>query len=530
MKVFHRFISITPLLNSFKERRVRMRRKNSMLHNLLTSSISPIFVFGLILLFSCALLLTACSREEEKTKTPEKASIATPPPSAPEYGEMKTPADLSSAIVWVAKKTIPAVVHIEVVQSQEVVNPFVPFENDPFFQHFFNFPKMPRKFKRELKALGTGMIMDSQGHILTNYHVVGGATKIQVLLASGELYSAKIIGTDPKTDLAVIQISAGESLPYVTFGDSDKIEVGEWVVAIGHPRGLDQTVTQGIISAKHRTGIMDPSSYQDFLQTDAAINPGNSGGPLLNIRGKVIGINSAIMSQSGGFEGIGFAIPSNMALYIADQLIAHGKIERGWLGVSIQDLTPQLAEAFKIKRVNGALIAGVVKGSPADKAGIKRGDIVILFNGKEILNASTLQNEVAITAVGQKAKITVLRDGKKIDIEVVIGNLKDEIKLLSSSVKERLGIKARLVRSRDVTKYDLGSKKGVVITWVDPNGPLGKLGFETGDIILKINGQDIKSLEDFESLVNVLKPHQKISVLAIDHRTGNEGYIEVVVR
>jgi len=246
----------------------------------------------------------------------------------------KGPADLRTAIVEVAKKNIPAVAHIEVTARQEVIVPSTPFENDPFFRFFFDFPQRPKKFKRELKGLGSGMIIDREGHILTNNHVVGGATEIEVLLDSGKKYRARLVGTDPKTDLAVIKISASEPLPHVTFGDSDKVEVGEWVVAIGHPRGLDQTVTQGIISAKHRRGIMDPSTYQDFLQTDAAINPGNSGGPLLNLDGEVIGVNAAIASESGGFEGIGFAIPINMALHIAKNLIAHGKVKRGWFGGS----------------------------------------------------------------------------------------------------------------------------------------------------------------------------------------------------
>jgi len=220
--------------------------------------------------------------------------------SAPAAEQPKS-VDLRTAIVHVAKETIPAVVHIEVTQSQEVANPLLPFSTDPFFRRFFNAPQMPKKFKRETKGLGTGMIIDGQGHILTNHHVAGGADKIDVVLSDGRQYSAKRIGTDPKTDLAVIKISAEGPLPYVSFGDSDKVEVGEWVVAIGHPRGLDQTVTQGIISAKHRQGISDPGSYQDFLQTDAAINPGNSGGPLLNLQGEVIGVNAVIVSESGGF-------------------------------------------------------------------------------------------------------------------------------------------------------------------------------------------------------------------------------------
>jgi len=221
--------------------------------------------------------------------------------------------DLSTAIIQVAKQNLPAVVYVEVTESREVANPMLPFESDPFFRRFFGVPKMPKKFKQEMKGLGSGMILDAEGHILTNFHVAGGATKLEVVLADGSKYPAKLVGGDSKTDLAVIQISAKERLPHITFGDSDKVEVGEWVVAIGAPRALEKSVTQGIISAKHRRGVTDPTSYQDFLQTDAPINPGNSGGPLLNLYGEVIGVNAAIATQSGGFEGIGFTIPSNMA-------------------------------------------------------------------------------------------------------------------------------------------------------------------------------------------------------------------------
>jgi S1-C subfamily serine protease len=233
-------------------------------------------------------------------------ALAAPAPAAP--GDAL---NLSTAIAQVAKQNIPAVVHIEVAQRQELANPMLPFENSPFFRYFFNLPRMPRKFKREMKGLGTGMIMDEQGRILTNNHVVGGATEINVLLADGKTYPAKPVGADPKTDLAVIRIAAKDPFPHVTFGDSDAVEVGEWVVAIGHPRGLDQTVTQGIISAKHRQGITDPSSYQDFLQTDAAINPGNSGGPLLNMNGEVVGVVQAVPSEGIGYA---YAIPVHILL------------------------------------------------------------------------------------------------------------------------------------------------------------------------------------------------------------------------
>ncbi len=242
---------------------------------------------------------------------------------------------LVNAIQNVAKKAIPSVVHIEITGKQSVANPLVPFENDPFFQYFFGNQKMPKNFEREVQGLGSGIIIDSQGHILTNSHLVNGATNMTVVLSDGRRFSGRsvrVIGVDTKTDLAVIQIMSGERFPFASFGNSDKVDVGQWVVAIGHPEGLDQTVTQGIISAKHRKGISDPSSHEDFLQTDAAINPGNSGGPLLNLNGEVIGVNAAIMSQSGGFEGIGFAIPSNMALSVARQLTSSGKVRHHRLG------------------------------------------------------------------------------------------------------------------------------------------------------------------------------------------------------
>jgi serine protease Do len=438
--------------------------------------------------------------------------------------------DLSTAIIQVAKRTIPAVAHIEVTEKQEVVNPLLPFEGDPFFKRFFNIPKMPKKFKRELKGLGTGMILDPQGHILTNHHVAGGATKIEVLLSNGERYPAKLIGSDPKTDLAVIKISATQSLPHVTFGDSDKVEVGQWVVAIGHPRGLDQTVTQGIISAKHRQGITDPSSYQDFLQTDAAINPGNSGGPLLNLRGEVIGVNAAIASQSGGFEGIGFTIPSNMALHVAKALIAHGKVERGWLGVSIQDLTPELAKSLHVEALKGAVVAEVVKGGPAEKAGLRKDDIIVAYRGKEIPDSGMLRNEVADTPIGQEAKVTVLRKGQKEELNVRVGSLEEATKILAASVNERLGAEVRPLTSQESERYGLDANKGVAIESVDKKGPLGQAGFEVGDVILGINNEPIEGVDSFVQLISSLKPNQKITLLALDHRSGNMGDVQVTIR
>jgi serine protease Do len=454
--------------------------------------------------------------------------IATLLQSVPALG--KAAPDLSTAIVEVAKKNIPAVVHIEVTERQEVANPLLPFESDPFLRRFFDIPKMPKKFKREVKGLGTGMIIDAQGHILTNHHVAGGATKIEVLLSNGQQYDAKLVGTDPKTDLAVIRIFAKESLPHVAFGDSDKVEVGEWVVAIGHPRGLDQTVTQGIISAKHRRGITDPSSYQDFLQTDAAINPGNSGGPLLNLQGEVIGVNAAIASQSGGFEGIGFTIPSNMALHVARALIAHGKVERGWLGVTTQDLTPDLAKSVHMETLKGAFIVGVLKGGPAEKAGIKKNDVVITYQGKEIPDSSTLRNEVAATPIGQEAKLTILRSGKKEEVTVKVENLETSAKIMAAAVKDRLGAEVRALTTQEIERYGLDTNQGVAVGWLDPKGPLHGAGFEVGDVILGINNQPVQGVEGFVQLVTALKSNEKASILALDHKSGNIGTVLVMLR
>jgi serine protease Do len=441
---------------------------------------------------------------------------------------------LVTAVQQVAKQSMPAVVHVEVTETQEVQNPLAPFEQEPFFRYFFGAPKnLPKKFRRELFGLGSGMIIDSEGHILTNNHVVAGASKIKVVLTDGEEYtgdSVKLIGTDPKTDLAIIKINAKGPLQHITFGDSDKMEVGQWVVAIGQPRGLSNSVTQGIISAKHRRGITTPTSYQDFIQTDAAINPGNSGGPLLNLNGEVIGVNAAILSESGGFEGIGFAIPSDMAVYVSKQLIEHGKVTRGWIGVMIQDITPVLARKFGLPSMTkGTLVADVVKGGPADRAGIKRGDVIIEYNGREVRNSSTLQNDVALTPIGNEAKITLIRNGEKENRTIKIGNQEEENKLFSDLVKKRLGATVKPMTSREVEKYGLQTEQGAVITSLEPGGALAKAGFDVGDILLQIDGQPVGSAASIDLVLKAVGHDKKISILAVDGKTGQSGYVQMVL-
>ncbi len=436
--------------------------------------------------------------------------------------------DLVTAIETVAKQAIPAVVHVEVTERQEIPNPLLPFENEPFFKYFFGNRQMPKKFQREISGLGSGIIIDDSGHILTNYHVVGGATKIDVVLADGRQFtgkSIKIVGTDPKTDLAVIQIVEKGPFPHLSLGDSDKMAVGQWVVAIGQPRGLSETVTQGIISAKHRTGISDPSSYQDYLQTDAAINPGNSGGPLVNLNGEVIGINAAIMSESGGFEGLGFAIPSNIAIHISQELIEHGKVIRGWLGISLQNITPDLAKSFGLSSTKGALVANVIKGSPADHAGIKQGDAIIAYQGKPVDDPSSLRNSVSLAPVGSQVKLTIVRTGAKQDITVKVGSMEEQEKEVSASLKREFGIVVSPMTPQEANTYRLGSQSGVVITEVDSNGPFGKAGFEKGDAILQVDNQPVGDADSLFIMLSSIKPKQRVTIMAVDHKSGQTGNV-----
>ena len=438
--------------------------------------------------------------------------------------------DLTTAVTRVAEETMPAVVYIEVTQSKMVENPFRQFENNPFFQHFFNMPKMPRRYKQEIQGLGSGMIIDAEGDILTNNHVAGGATKMEVTLADGRKYPAKLVGGDEKTDLAVIRISGAGSLPHVTFGDSDGVRVGEWVVAIGAPRALEKSVTQGVVSALHRSGITNPSSYEDFLQTDAPINPGNSGGPLLNLYGQVIGVNAAIATESGGFEGIGFTIPSNMAVYVANALMARGKVVRGWLGVTIRSLTPELAKEAHTESLAGALIVDVVKGGPAEKAGLKKNDVVTAWGDRNIADADALRNDVAETAVGSSVKVTILREGKKEYATVVIGNQAEAAKFETGVVMQRLGAEVRAPTHKEIDKYGLNENQGVVIEKLEPKGPLAEAGFEVDDMILAIDGEKVEGVDGFIDLVAVLIPGKRVTVTALDHRTGNTVDIFVGVR
>ena len=429
-------------------------------------------------------------------------------------------------IADMVEKVSTAVVNIETRVTVTTNNPFF---NDPFYREFFGDSMRPRT--QVETGIGTGTIITDTGYILTNYHVVEGAESVSItLVGSNKSLPAKVVGYDDQLDLAVLKVDAGHKLPYLTLGNSDNTRVGEWVVAIGHPRGLDQTVTQGIISAKHRQGITDPSSYQDFLQTDAPINPGNSGGPLLNLSGQVIGVNAVIASESGGFEGIGFAIPSNIAVHVSNGLIAKGKVDRGWVGVTAQDLTPAIAQSLGLELPQGALIADVTKAGPAEKAGLKPGDVVLSLNDKDIRDSGALRNTVANTPIGSLIKLTIWRDKREQEITVMVGNLDDAAKAITIALKSRLGAAFRPLKPAEAQNLGLDPRVGVVVSTLETKGPMAQAGFEVGDLVLGVNGQQIDSVETLAALIDSLPHRSRVSLFAMDHNSSRTGNVVIEVR
>jgi serine protease Do len=434
--------------------------------------------------------------------------------------------ELRLAVSRVARTLLPSVVHVEVTRQEQASTFTAPDLSQG--QSFLDEPENARKFKREITGLASGIVMDEAGHIITNNHVVEGASTISVVLSNGRRYQAKAVGVDPKTDLAVIGIDPATGARPAVFGDSDRIEVGEWVVAIGHPRGLDQTVTQGIISARNRRSVMDPSSYQDFLQTDAAINPGNSGGPLINLKGEVIGINSVIATESGGFEGIGFAIPSNLALSTARSLIAYGRAKRGWIGMGVRDTEPDQPGAPGTENAKGAVVVDVVNAGPADRAGLKAGDVITKADGREVLNAGIFRNIVSTAVVGSDMMLEVSRQGSPKSLVVKVADLDSSMRLLAAVVKSRMGVEARALRQQEKDTY--GIEAGVAVSWLDPAGPLAQAGFETGDFVLEVDGQMIRGTHDFASIMAMVQSGEEAILLALDHRTGQSAYVQVKAR
>ena len=432
------------------------------------------------------------------------------------------------AMAEIANAVKPAIVNISTTKTEKLSeSPYAPFFDDPFFRRFFGdrfrHPEVPRE--RKTASLGSGVIVSSSGYILTNSHVIKDADEIKVLLSDKREFQGKVIGTDSKTELAVIKIDA-QNLPMIPFGDSDKLQVGEVVIAVGNPFGLNQTVTMGIVSAVGRAnvGIAD---YEDFIQTDAAINPGNSGGALVNAKGELVGINTAIFSTTGGYQGIGFAIPSNMAKAVMNSLIKTGKVIRGWLGVSIQPLTPELVKQFNLEKEYGALVGDVIENSPAEKAGILRGDVIIEYNGKKIDEPYNFRNTVANTPPGETAELKVIRNGKIETIKVMIGELPTEApKAPVIEYKNVLrGISVRELTPELYRQMNISEKiKGVIVAEIGPDSPAeGKLMED--DIIQEINRKAIANLKDYESTASGIKPDE--TVLLLVFRKGSSVFITI---
>ena len=418
------------------------------------------------------------------------------------------------AMTEVVAAVKPSVVNIASSRTIKGGGALSPFSNNPFFKRFFGedpgSSEKPRGHRQS--ALGSGVIVHQEGLILTNNHVIKGADEIKVILSDKREFQGKVIGTDPKTDLAVIKIDS-DNLPVIGLGDSDKLRAGEIVLAIGNPFGLNQTVTMGIVSATGRAnvGIAD---YEDFIQTDAPINPGNSGGALVNIKGELIGINTAIFSTTGGYQGIGFAIPSNMAKTVMESLIKKGKVVRGWLGVTIQTLTPELSKQFALKDEKGVLVADVTEDSPAEKAGIQRGDIVLAFGGKEIEDGRSLRNMVAGTIPNTQVKVKLIRDGNPKTVEVMISEMPTEIQTVAKMFENQLkGVQVQNIAP--ALMRDLGIPKriaGVVITDIEEGSPAEGVLMKD-DIIMEINKNRVSNTKDYESAVSKIKSEQNVLLL-----------------
>jgi serine protease Do len=458
-------------------------------------------------LLACALLLPAGIQAQ----TPV-------PPAARE---------LSSAFTSVARQALPSVVFITVEKTVETRG--LPFNNpfewfgEEFLERFFRrqLPEgqppregqQPREFRQQ--GAGSGFIISPDGLILTNHHVVGDVDRVTVKLADGREFKAKTVGADPPSDIAVIKIEA-QGLPVLPLGNSDALEVGDWVIAAGSPFGLTQTITVGVVSAKGRSrlGITD---FEDFIQTDAAINPGNSGGPLINLHGEVIGVNTAIASRSGGYMGVGFAIPINMAKAVEQQLVSGGKVVRGYLGVRIQDLTRTLAESLNITSAEGVLVADVSSGSPAAKAGLRHGDVIMSLNGQTVQDPGQLRNIVAMTAPGTRITMQVLRDNKQREVTAELGELPREQTARADEepivAPARLGFNVQNVTPELARQLGQDSPEGVVITQVDPNSAAYQAGVRRGMVIREVNQQEVSDTQAFRQAIEQSEQSKRVLLL-----------------
>jgi serine protease Do len=438
--------------------------------------------------------------------------------------------ETSRAFSEIASAISPSVVNIST--TKVVRRDLDSFFGDPLFDYFSPFRdfRMPRKWKEQ--SLGSGVIVSNEGYIITNNHVVEQADEIKVTLFDKRSLRATVIGSDPKSDIAVVKVKARD-LHAIQWGNSDELQVGEFVLTVGNPYGLNHTVTMGIISAVGRAnvGIAD---YEDFIQTDAAINPGNSGGPLVNTDGKLIGINTAIFSRSGGYQGIGFAVPSNMVRLVMDQLVEKGKVTRGWLGVSIQELTPELSRKFGLKISKGALIGDIVKGSPAEKAGLKRGDIILEVNGKKVKDVAHLRNMIAQSHPGMTMPINILRNNKKYSINVVIVEMPQEITeepggfREESTFEELAGLTVIELSSEIARQLGLSKKeRGVVVARVEPGSPADEVGIRKGDLVQELDRKKVYTLDDYSRITADIQRGD--TALLFINRGGRKFYVTLSV-
>ena len=423
---------------------------------------------------------------------------------------------------WVAltRALKPAVVNISTKRVQDGPQMQSPFGNDDPFQQFFK--QFGQPGRKTVRSMGSGFIINPAGYIVTNNHVVDGATEIQVKIDDGREMPGKVVGRDPRTDLALLKVDA-TNLPVIPLGDSAELQVGEPVMAIGNPFGLERTVTTGIVSATGR--VIGQGPYDDFIQTDASINPGNSGGPLINARGQAVGINAAIFSQSGGSVGIGFAIPVNQAKSVVTQLAAAGKVTRGWLGVMIQPLTPELAKGFNVPAGGGALVASVQDNSPAARAGVKAGDVITEFDGHKLTQTADLSKLVAATAVGREVPLTIVRDGKTVTLQSRIARMDEPDQpavAQNDSGKEPLGLTVETVTPSVGRELGLADTRGVVVRGVRDSSPAEKAGIRPGDVITEVDHHPVTSAADMKQLL--AKHAQGAPVVVLLHRDGNSLY------
>jgi len=439
-------------------------------------------------------------------------------PALPEFTQIVD--DAKDSVVNISTKT-------KARKNKSSQHPSIPDlpEGSPFgdlFEKFFNYEN-PGETQRDSQSLGSGFIISKDGYILTNHHVIDGADEVIVRLANREEYVATIVGSDKASDIAVLKVDA-KNLPVLKFGDSDSLKVGEWVLAIGSPFGFDHSVTAGIVSAIGRS--LPSDNYVPFIQTDVAINPGNSGGPLFNLDGEVIGINSQIYSRTGGFMGLSFAIPIEMAVDVASQIKEKGSVSRGWLGVLIQEVTRELAESFGMDNPQGALVAKVLDDSPAEEAGLQVGDVIVEFNGKKVMRSSSLPPLVGRSAIGKDAKVTIIRNRSREQIKVRIAELPTSMTRASFSPEpdddkplEKSALGMSVIELPESVQKKLKIQSGVVVTEIDETGSAREAGIQKGDVITMIDNHGVASVEDFDAITNDLKDGKSVALL-VQRRSG----------